>query len=190
MTSSPAPAATRRCRRAFAQALDLSQQLLSLSEQAEERLTLQSARVSAWSVAQHLDHLAQANRLCADAIARILDSPPSGPEPGLTLAGHAVLLTGRIPRGRGSAPSATVPSTASTSETRNRLREAHQAVTAIGERLGDLDGAQGRLGHPALGGFTAFQWLRFIAIHTRHHLKIIKDIQRAESRVRLGPGES
>ncbi len=181
MTPSPAPAATRRCRRAFAQAVELSQQLLSLSEEDEERLDLRSAGVSAWSVAQHLDHLAQANRLCADAIARILESPPSGPEPGLTLAGRAVLLTGWIPRGRGVAPAATTPSAASPSETRSRLNDAHAAVTAIGERLGDVDGARGRLGHPALGGFTALQWLRFIAIHTRHHLMIIKDIQRAET---------
>lgn len=179
MTSSPAPAATRRCRHAFAQAVQLSQQLLSLSQQPEERLTLRAARVSAWSVGQHLDHLAQANRLCASTIARILESPGTGPQPGLTIAGRAVLLTGWIPRGRGRAPSATVPSAASTSETRNRLREAHRAVTALGERLAALDGVRGRLGHPALGGFTAFQWLRFIAIHTRHHLKIIEAIQRA-----------
>ncbi len=179
MNSTPAPNASRRCRRAFSQALELSQQLLSLSEEAAERLTVRVERVSAWSVAQHLDHLAQANLLCAATIVSIIESPPTGPEPELTPAGRAVLQTGTIPRGRGQAPRATVPSAASISETRSRLHDAHRALTAIAERLVAVDEARGRLAHPSLGGFNAYDWLCFIAIHTRHHLKIIEDIQRA-----------
>ncbi len=175
------PAAPRRCRRAFHRAVQLSQQLLALAEGNDERISRRRASVSAWSVAQHLDHLAQANGLCAAAITQLLESPTSSSGPGLTLAGRAVLLTGWIPRGRGVAPPTTVPSAATLSETRSRLQDAHTAVTAIAERLNELDGARARLGHPALGGFTAFQWLRFIAIHTRHHLKIIEEIERAES---------
>lgn len=179
MIPTPAPPASRRCRRAHSQALQLSQQLIALSDEAEERLTVRAERVSAWSVAQHLDHLAQANRLCAAAIVSLVESPPSGPEPELTPAGRAVLQTGTIPRGRGQAPPATKPSAASISETRSRLHAAHSALTAIGERLAAVDEAPGRLAHPSLGGFNAYEWLCFIAIHTRHHLEIIEDIQRA-----------
>ncbi len=181
MNAHPASAASRRCQHALAQAVQLSQQLLSLSEDTDERINRRRESVSDWSVAQHLDHLAQANGLCAAAVTQLLESPSASPGPGLTLAGRAVLLTGWIPRGRGKAPTRTVPSAATLSETRSRLRDALAAVTAIGERLHELDGARGRLGHPALGGFTAFQWLRFIAIHSRHHLKIIEEIQRSES---------
>lgn len=175
------PAAKRRYRRAFHRAVQLSQQLLALAEDADERLGQRRDHVSAWSIAQHLDHLAQANTLCAAAISQLLQSPGGAAGPGPTIAGRAVLLTGWIPRGRGVAPPPTVPSAAPTSEIRSRLRDAHLAVSAIGQRLGELDGARARLSHPALGGFSAFQWLRFIAIHTRHHLKIISDIERSRS---------
>ncbi len=173
------PPAARRCRRAFHQAVQLSQQLLTLAEQKVERLSRRSDRVSAWSVAQHLDHLAQANAQCAAAISRLLDSRPDDTGPGLKLAGRAVLLTGWIPRGRGVAPPTTVPSAVPPSEIRSRLGDAQTAVNAIGQRLNEIDGARARLSHPALGGFTALQWLRFIAIHTRHHLKIIEEIERS-----------
>lgn len=181
MSARPPAAAPRRYHRAFHQAVQSSQQLLTLAEQNDGRLSRRRESVSAWSVAEHLDHLAQANAQCAAAISRLLQSAPSDSDPGLKLAGRAVLLTGWIPRGRGVAPPTTVPSAAPPSEIRSRLRDASVAVNAIGERLSELDGARARLGHPALGGFTAFQWLRFIAIHTRHHLKIIEEIERSAS---------
>ncbi len=181
MSARPPAAAPRRCQRAFHQAVQLSQQLLTVADRNDECLSRRRESVSAWSVAEHLEHLAQVNTLCAAAISRLLDSPPGDPGAGLKPAGRAVLLTGWIPRGRGVAPPTTVPSAAPLSEIRSRLRDAHVAVNAIGERLNEVDGARARLSHPLLGGFTAFQWLRFIAIHTRHHLKIIEEIERSAS---------
>ena len=42
-----------------------------------------------------------------------------------------------------------------------------------------LDEVPGRWAHPTLGDFSATQWLCFLAIHTEHHLAIMRDVEAA-----------
>ena len=46
------------------------------------------------------------------------------------------------------------------------------------KKLDKIAAATGLAGHPMLGGFTSSQWMRFMEIHTKHHLKIIEDIRK------------
>jgi hypothetical protein len=65
-----------------------------------------------------------------------------------------------------------------------RLRELDESrltVLALEPALADIERAAGRIEHFAFGGLTALQWLRVMAIHTRHHLKIIEGIQRSHN---------
>ena len=111
MTDSSASAArvSSRCRRVYERVLGQAEQLLELASGSEERLLQRRDDISAWSVGQHLDHLANANRAMAGAISAILSATPTDARSGPTLLGRAVLFSGWIPRGAGKAPQFTTP---------------------------------------------------------------------------------
>jgi hypothetical protein len=155
----------------------LSDILKTLASGPDDRLFNKAERVSAWSVADHLDHLALSNltmvRVIEDALAE--DATAAG---GLTVVGRLVMLTGWIPRGRGKAPEFALPEVKSGDELRSRVSDAREAVLGLAERLPQIERSDGRRNHFAFGDLTPSQWLRVIEIHTRHHLKIIDAIER------------
>jgi hypothetical protein len=149
----------------------------ALLRQIEDRITRPdrtAPAVSAWSVHRHLDHTA----LSALHMARLIRDLGAGRgessgRPKLT--GRVVLLTGWIPRGKGKAPDFTAPAE---SVDAARVREMVEEVRAILAEDGSPRGKL-RAPHPLLGSFTARQWRRFLTVHTRHHLKIVRDIDAA-----------
>jgi hypothetical protein len=173
-------AASSRGRKAFD---ELTRQVGQLSELAglpDARLFERIDRVSAWSVADHLCHVAKSNTAMADAIHKIIAPGFGEPARGLTLVGRAVLFTGWIPRGAGKAPEFTWPQVESADELKREVGESHRAVLDLESALPAIEVAAGRMEHFAFGGLTARQWLRVMGIHTRHHLKIIEAIQRSQ----------
>jgi hypothetical protein len=46
----------------------------------------------------------------------------------------------------------------------------------VGEHLAPLGAAEGRIEHPRMGMLDGPQWLRFVRIHSQHHLAIVRDI--------------
>ncbi len=147
----------------------------------DERLYPRVEAVSAWSPAQHVDHVLRALDLLfgrAEALegGRSEEIRPSGRP---RLLGRLVLVTGWIPRGRGRAPEAALPDPR---PVRYRLRVALGDATRRSEQLrartDRLREAQGVLPHPQLGDFDAPCWIRFADVHTRHHLAIVADIDR------------
>ena len=113
----------------------------------------------------------------AGAIRKILAPGSAVAAGGLTLVGRAVLFTGWIPRGAGKAPETAQPQVESGVELRRELGESRETVLELEAVLLEVETAKARIGHFAFGGLTAMQWLRVMAIHTRHHLKIIDAIQ-------------
>ena len=170
------PAASRRCLRVFDQLTRQVEQLRDLADAPDERVFRRVERVSAWSVADHLAHLAKSNQAMAEAIRKIIEPGFAEGAGGLTLVGRAVLFTGWIPRGAGKAPENTRPQVESGDELRREVGESRQAVLELEAVLPEIETAKGRLGHFAFGGLTALEWLRVMAIHTRHHMKIIDAI--------------
>ena len=168
-----------RCRRVYERVLGQAEQLLELASGSEERLLQRRDDISAWSVGQHLDHLANSNRAMAGAISTILSATPTDARSGPTLLGRAVLLSGWIPRGAGKAPQFTTPKADSCEQIADNVRQSLCAVTELGDALPEIERSKNRLDHFAFGGLTPMQWLRTMDIHTRHHLKIIRDIERA-----------
>lgn len=61
-------------------------------------------------------------------------------------------------------------------EVEGSLREIRERAIRLEPGLPALACAKGRLRHPALGNFTAVQWLRFTGVHHAHHGKIIRDV--------------
>lgn len=167
------------CRRAHEVVLAQFDRLEALAAEPEDRLFRQATRVSGWSVAEHLSHIALSTRAMVGAIEAACEPGETESPGGPTLAGRAVLLTGWIPRGVGQAPEYVEPQPDSPAALAEQLEAARQAVTRLESRLPEIDRARGRTRHFVFGALTPLEWLRVIAIHTRHHLKIIRAIQRA-----------
>ncbi len=145
-------------------------------------LAARAPQVSQWSVLEQIDHLIRADDLILQAIQRTLASPPPDVELRPVWIGRLVLWTGFIPRGRGKAPAPTQPAARSRPEMEKELGRVRAGVEALESRLGEMIVSPGRAAHPALGGFTAAQWLRFMDLHHEHHFKIIDDIGRQAAR--------
>jgi hypothetical protein len=156
-----------RCRGTYDALLKQCDQLQELAAENDERLFYRAEKVSTWSVAEQLEHIARATQLMAGAIEKALQPETAG-SGRPSLVGRAVLFTGWIPRGVGKVPASTEPESASKEQLGSLLAD-----------LPEIDGAPGRVNHFAFGDLTPRQWLSVIDIHTRHHLKIIRDIQSA-----------
>jgi hypothetical protein len=168
-----------KCRRAHENVAGQAEYLLELTVGSDEQSLVRSAPVSAWNIGQHLDHLAKANREMASAIRKILAGEAGHSRPAPTLVGRAVLFSGWIPRGAGKAPAYTTPDATSPEQIKDNLRRSLEAVIGLGEVLVEIGQSRGRGDHFAFGGLTPMQWLRTMDVHTRHHLKIISEIERA-----------
>lgn len=141
-----------------------------------------NAKVSGWNVGEHLEHTALTMAAMNGRLLEALDAEHNT-RAGPTWAGRVVLLTGFIPRGRGKAPQVTLPPDNPTPEriVRN-LSEARKKLAELERNLAEIEIATGRSAHPVLGQFSPAEWLRFIDIHNRHHLKIIREINGSASK--------
>ena len=156
--------------------LDESEALLGLHA---ATLALPIPALSAWSPEQHLAHLALANEL----VARNITSLVRGSGPLVVEAGEppaealAILASGRIPRGRSQSPRIVRPPEA--------VQRAYLIEWLAGNRreflqhAGNADAvarAHKKVPHQVLGPLTASQWVRFAAMHTGHHLEIVREL--------------
>ncbi len=138
-------------------------------------LELRVERVSRWSIGQQVDHVLKV----LEAGKRLLDDSTAPLPRGMNLLGHLTLATGWIPRGVGKSPKSVLPAEqapADLAERASHLRKIYCERTLPEALLADPKPV---FPHPYFGGLTALQGLRFLGIHTHHHLKIVADIRRA-----------
>jgi hypothetical protein len=136
-------------------------------------------QVSGWSAAQHLAHLALANELVVRNVQSLLKGagalvvdqgvPPPDAE--------AVLESGRFPRGAAQAPRMVRPP----EEVRRDflvdwIAEGLAALEALAARSEEIAAAPQGIPHQVLGPLSAARWVRFAAMHTRHHLDIAREV--------------
>ena len=89
-------------------------------------------------------------------------------------------LVRRIPRGRGKAPEAyRAADRVDGTRLRSLSDEVRSGVTAMRPEMERLGGVRGRFRHPVFGYLTPTEWLRFMAIHNDHHLRIMRDVSEA-----------
>jgi hypothetical protein len=151
------------------------QSLLDQFTLLEQRLVDEDVRadsVSGWSIHEHVEHIV----LAAEAMLGMIETGAVPADAtGTSLIGQLVLKTGYIPRGRGDAPDTTVPGKLAPTALRGRLELLATRVRALEAEA--LEADERIVGnHQVFGGFTAAQWLRFMAVHGNHHAKIISDI--------------
>lgn len=136
-------------------------------------LSLRAEGVSAWSVAEQIDHLVKVNQsIFAHLLTRTLATGKT-----ISWAGRFVLLTGWIPRGKGTSPKKLRGATATAAELTAALEACRDTFRRLAEEPDPLLDPTPSLPHKMFGSLTAVEALRFVPIHTRHHLKIVEDIR-------------
>ena len=148
----------------------------SLAQREESQFALRREVVSNWSVAEQLDH---AVRICASILGRIHEPGETVPQK-LNLVGRVILLVGWIPRGKGKSPKAFLPVPCSREEMRKSVSDARTLLDGL--LAGRASESNDRIvPHPIFGGLTAREAFGFAITHTRHHMKIVREILAAQS---------
>ncbi|MGV6830619.1 MAG: DUF1569 domain-containing protein [bacterium] len=102
----------------------------------------------------------------------MLKNAPTNKQPKVTLMGRICMLFRYIPRGRGKAPDRVLPPDIITKEAlEKQLSLAKQNITMIS----NMD-SRSTFEHLYFGILSKKQTIRFLETHTKHHLKIIRDI--------------
>ncbi len=125
--------------------------------------------VSKSGIAWHLDHSLKVIIGICNALEQ---SDPASYKSSFNLSKKAVLLTGIIPRGKGRAPKITQPKENITNDDINRHLEVAKKLLS---NIANLD-ACSNFKHPMFGYLNLKDAIKFMHIHTEHHLKIMRDI--------------
>jgi len=137
------------------------------------------AEVSAWSVDQHLYHMA----LACDLSLRNVESLVA--QKGLLIAEgvepsegtRAFFELEHFPRGQAEAPRMVRPSDEVDAEFLAREQEGNlQLLQRLSQNPGAITTAPNHIPHQLLGPLSAAMWLCFARLHTLHHLAIVDDV--------------
>lgn len=124
--------------------------------------------VSKASVGWHLDHSLKV----INGVIELLKSAPTDKKAKLTMLGRFCLLAHYIPRGKGKAPKTVLPpETITSSDLAQQIEISKQLVYDL-----EFISEKATFKHPYFGILSKTQTLKFIRIHTKHHLKIVRDI--------------
>ena len=127
-----------------------------------------NTKVSKSNIGWQIDHSLKV----INGIIGVLKGSKGEEKSKLTLLGQFCLTTGYIPRGRGKAPKQVLP------PEEIKKEDLSQQIEVAKQLVNQLDAIDKRatFKHPYFGGLNNKQTKRFIEIHTKHHLKIIRDI--------------
>jgi hypothetical protein len=125
--------------------------------------------ISEASVGWHIEH---SLLVIKQITATVAQSEPKLFKSKFNASRFFVFLLNTIPRGKAKAPKVVIPSDNITEDALHEsLKNTYQAIAY----LKDCQEQQYFM-HPFFGQLNKKQTLRFLAIHTQHHLKIIRDI--------------
>ncbi|MDW7692798.1 hypothetical protein R9C00_11310 [Flammeovirgaceae bacterium SG7u.111] len=138
------------------------------------KMELRNETVSQKSIAWHLDHdLRVIVRVCT----ALTDSDLSAYRINFSFIRTLVFIQNKFPRGKARAPKQVTPKDVITqNELETRLAKAYELV----EKVETLQ-PNANFKHHIFGLLNLRQTKKFLRIHTRHHLAIVQDIEKAES---------
>lgn len=120
-------------------------------------------------------HIAHSLKVLHNIIKVLQVSNPADYRWGFNRSRSFVYFINFIPRGKGKAPKAVIPANEISKE---ELLKEITTVRQLLDELPHLD-AKSNFTHPYFGQLNLKQTKKFLAIHTKHHLKIMDDIIRS-----------
>lgn len=146
--------------------------LKTLLDQVESRISLfsnENSAISKSNVGWHIEH----SLLTLNGVTKFLThSNPKDYKWKFNFIRIIVLKTGKIPRGKAKAPQIVVPKdTISKTQLLANLEQTRKLILELETISNDH-----YFEHPFLGKLKKKAAIRFLEIHTNHHLKIIEDI--------------
>jgi|ERR1700743_633526 len=134
-----------------------------------------------WSYAEVYSHILQADLGSSIAMERCINGTANPTKKGLNLLGRLVLFFHRFPPVKVKVPEKTAAkmpvNKISKEEARNLLIKCRKRINEIAPLVNNAL-PQNRHKHPRLGNLDARNWLKFILIHTKHHLKQLDRIEK------------
>jgi hypothetical protein len=132
--------------------------------------------VSAWSCGQHAGHVVLIATSIARQIEESLRHPDQDSEEQTSAIAHHILSTGTIRRGVAKSPPEALPQTRTRDDFLALLPSTIETWNRIRARPAEVSACHARLPHFALGHLSSGEWVRFCAVHTAHHLRVVVDI--------------
>jgi Protein of unknown function (DUF1569) len=145
------------------------EELLNRIEAAIPNCETINQNISQASVGWHLEHIL----LVINGITNTLTkSNPSDYKWKLNFVKIIVFAKGKIPRGRGKSPSSVLPK-----ENLNTI-SLNEHLTKIRAKIKELESLpiDKYFDHPYFGNLKKVETIKFLEIHTKHHLAIVEDI--------------
>lgn len=148
-----------------------------LNNYTEESFQLKK-HTDVWSPAEVYAHITTANRLTVKGMKKASNADATEDNSSLTWATRVIFLTGKFPAGR-KAPDVIVkrtPELKSIADAKNALDELESELNEVWDMRHSWSKTQ-KLKHPALGMLNNEQWIKFMLIHSKHHLKQLDRIR-------------
>jgi len=124
--------------------------------------------ISKSNVGWHIEHILLTNKMILEAVEK---SNPADYTWSFKLSRIVVFTMNKIPRGRAKAPKVVVPKTYD----EQTLLEHLKIVTLKIQGLENMSSDK-YFDHPYFGNLRLNKTIKFLEIHTNHHLEIITDI--------------
>lgn len=136
--------------------------------------------VSRWSCGEHAGHSLLVTRLMSDRIEGNLAEPEQNRDEETWDIATRVMTVGDFPRGAAESPEDVLP-TGGREGFLALLDDTIASWERLRERASELPGCQARALHPRLKWLTSVEWVRMCAVHTAHHLALVRDIAGEEA---------
>ncbi|WP_117884032.1 DUF1569 domain-containing protein [Aureibaculum luteum] len=131
-----------------------------------------ASNVSSSNIAWHIDH---SLKVIHNVSMVIIASDPSKYKWRFNKWRFIIFLKGSFPRGKVKAPKhVRPPEIIKLEDLKSQLKEVHKNLTDI-EKLS----SKSHFEHPIFGQLHLKKTIRFLELHTTHHIKIINDILKA-----------
>jgi hypothetical protein len=134
---------------------------------------------SGWGCGEHAGHAVIAAFGIARGIERALADPERDRHETAAKQAAAILRGGLFPRGVAKAPERLDPTRRTREEMLAVVEPATAAWSSLGPRANEIARSPARFPHFVLGHLTGGEWVRFCAIHTAHHLTLVREIEAA-----------
>jgi hypothetical protein len=145
----------------------IAAQLADLGSKIEQQALL-NVSVSAVSIGWHIEHCLLVINNIINALEK---SEPNKFEQKFNFARSVVMTLGRFPRGKAQAPKQATPQSFDSESLKAHLSSMLEKIKSL-----DTISSDKYIVHPFFGHMRTKDSIRFIEIHTNHHIKIMNDI--------------